>query len=454
MPNVIDLLEVTKAVVPHFRARHPALLINAFSVGGKIVFRLDALYHWTRFTVEGLAEALLARCVKSLTLHLARFAYRLARFASQRARKGRHHGEHPSAMGSTTMSFDTDLPVMVTGATGYVAGWLVKRLLDAGFTVHAAVRNPYDQDKIRHLERIAAGVPGTIRYFRADLLEPDSYADAMAGCSTVFHTASPFNVRVRDPQKELVDPALFGTRNVLETANCTPSVRRVVLTSSCAAIYGDNADLATTPDGVFNEAIWNTSSSLAHQPYSYSKTVAEREAWKIAGAQKRWDLVSINPSLVVGPGINPHATSESFEIVRQMGDGRMKMGAPDLRIGAVDVRDVADAHMRAAFTSAANGRYIVSGHDTSLPAMAATLLERYGGKYQIPRRILPKWLVWMVAPLTNRGITRRIVARNVGLPWRADNRRSRDELAIRYRPLAETMNDFFAQLIESGQLGR
>ncbi|MGZ2748618.1 NAD-dependent epimerase/dehydratase family protein [Burkholderia stagnalis] len=352
------------------------------------------------------------------------------------------------------MKIDTDLPVLVTGATGYVAGRLVQRLLEAGLTVHAAVRHPDDRDRLRHLERIAAGAPGAIRYFGADLLDPGSYADAMAGCGTVFHTASPFKAHVRDPQKELVDPALLGTRNVLDTANRTPSVRRVVLTSSCAAIYGDNADLAATPDGVFTEAIWNTSSSLTHQPYSYSKTVAEREAWHIAGAQRRWDLVTINPSLVIGPGINPHATSESFEIVRQMGNGTMKMGVPDLGIGAVDVRDVADAHVRAAFLPDASGRYIVSAHDTSLPAMAATLLERYGDDYPIPRRILPKWLVWSVGPLANRGITRRMIARNVGLPWRADNRRSRDELGMRYRPLAESMNAFFQQLVETGQLRR
>ncbi|MFP3560706.1 diaminohydroxyphosphoribosylaminopyrimidine deaminase, partial [Paraburkholderia sp. SIMBA_049] len=92
----------------------------------------------------------------------------------------------------------------------------------------------------------------------------------------------------------------------------------------------DNADLDAVPSGAFTEANWNTSSSLTHQPYSYSKTVAEREAWQIAGAQQRWRLVTIHPSLVIGPGINPYATSESFEIVRQMGDGTMKMGVPDL----------------------------------------------------------------------------------------------------------------------------
>jgi len=85
-------------------------------------------------------------------------------------------------------------------------------------------------------------------------------------------------IDVVDPQKELVDPAKLGTRNVLEEVNRTPSVKKVVLTSSCAAVYSDNADLENTPNGIFTEDIWNTSSSLKHQPYSYSKTLAEKEA--------------------------------------------------------------------------------------------------------------------------------------------------------------------------------
>jgi dihydroflavonol-4-reductase len=153
---------------------------------------------------------------------------------------------------------------------------------------------------------------GILRYFETDLLDEGSYAKAMQDCEVVFHTASPFTRDVEDPQKDLIDPAQLGTRNVLEQANTTGSVKRVVVTSSCAAIYGDNADLNEVESDRFAEADWNSSSSLEHQPYSYSKTLAEREAWKIAEAQDRWRLVVVNPSLVVGPGINPFATSESF----------------------------------------------------------------------------------------------------------------------------------------------
>jgi len=162
-------------------------------------------------------------------------------------------------------------PVLVTGATGYVAGWLIKKLLEEGITVHAAVRNPDNKEKLEHLENIVAQSKGTIKYFKSDLLEKGSYYKAMKGCELVFHTASPFIMEVNDPQVDLIDPAVLGTQNVLETANQTPSVKRVVVTSSCAAIYTDAIDSQNVPGGILTEENWNTTSSLEYQPYSYSK---------------------------------------------------------------------------------------------------------------------------------------------------------------------------------------
>lgn len=124
----------------------------------------------------------------------------------------------------------------------------------------------------------------------------------MAGCELVMHTASPFLLQgVTDAQESLVRPALEGTRNVLDSVNRTESVKRVVLTSSVVAIYGDARESRDVPGGVFTEDQWNTTSSVDHQPYSYSKTVAEQEAWKYQKAQNRWDLVTIHPGLVLGP---------------------------------------------------------------------------------------------------------------------------------------------------------
>jgi dihydroflavonol-4-reductase len=347
------------------------------------------------------------------------------------------------------LQIDPSHPVLVTGATGYVAGWVVKRLLEEGLTVHATVRDPSKTARLAYLQELADASPGSIAFFGADLVEEGSFAEAMAGCSTVFHIASPYTLDAKDPQKELVEPAVGGTRNVLQQVEETPSVTRVVITSSCAAIYGDNADLADTPTGVFTEEVWNASSTLTHNAYSYSKTEAEREAWRIHDAQDRWRLVVVNPCGVFGPGVRMHPTSESFKILTQLGDGTMSSGVPALGLGVVDVRDLAEAHLRAAFLPDANGRNIIAGHDSGFPEMARVLKEAFPS-YPLPGRTLPKFVIWMVGPFINPGLTRRFVSRNIGLPWKGDNGKSKRELGLSYRPLDQTLTEHFQQLIDEG----
>ena len=347
------------------------------------------------------------------------------------------------------VDIDKTAPVLVTGATGYVAGWLIKKLLEGGATVHAAVRDPQRTDKTAHLTALADNSPGSITFFKADLLEEGSYDEGMRDCRLVFHTASPFTTTVTDPQRDLIDPAQLGTRNVLQSASRIASVERVVVTSSCAAIYTDCADVQNAPGQVLTEAVWNTSASLDYQPYSYSKTLAEQEAWKLAEAQDRWRLVVVNPSLVVGPGTNPRPTSESFNLIKQFGDGTMKRGAPRIGIGTVDVRDLADAHIAAGFRPDAEGRHIISNTGTDFLEMAKTLLPRFGDAYPIPQKALPKWLLWLIGPMV-ANLPRRYITRNVNLPWRADNAKSIEKLGMQYRPLSESMNDMFAQMIDAG----
>ena len=331
-------------------------------------------------------------------------------------------------------TYDTSAPVLVTGATGYVAGWLVSRLLDEGFTVHAAVRDPSNANKTGPLQALADSKPGTIKFFTADLLDPDSYKEAMQGCAVVFHTASPFTVTVADPQRDLVDPALNGTRNVLESANEVESVRRVVVTSSCAAIYGVIEDVAKAPGGVLTENDWNTSSSLTVTPYNYSKTLAEKAAWEMAGAQDRWKLVVINPALVLGPGISPDQTSESFSYMKAFGNGALKDGAPPREIGMVDVRDVAEAHMRAGFVPEAKGRHITFAEAHGFIYIADVLREKFGTAWPFPTAEAP--------------------SSEPKLAWRADNSRSQRELGLVYHPVSTAITDMFAQLVEVGAILR
>ena len=346
-------------------------------------------------------------------------------------------------------------PVLVTGANGYVASWLVKRLLERGFDVHATVRDPRDPRKTRHLEAIAHGCSGTLSLFPADLLDPRGFDRAMAGCGLVFHTASPLIVRnVEDPQRDLVEPATLGTRNVLEAANRTPSVRRVVLTSSIVAIYGDAADLEGVDGDRFDESHWNTTSGERHQPYSWSKTLSERLAWNIAGEQAhageqaRWDLVVVNPGLVLGPSLSVHTSAEGVLVMRDFGNGYYRFGAPALEFAIVDVRDVAEAHIRAGTLPNARGRHILVSESLSLLEMAGILRSRFGDAFPFPRRTVPNAAALMLA--SRRGIPQAVARRNLGYPLRFDSRRARDRLGVTFRPADESIVDHFQQLLDDG----
>jgi nucleoside-diphosphate-sugar epimerase len=344
-------------------------------------------------------------------------------------------------------------PVLVTGGNGYVASWLVKRLLEHGFDVHATVRDPHDPRKTAHLNAIAHDCPGALTLFRADLLDPAAFDHPMADCSLVFHTASPLIVRdVEDPLRDLIEPATAGTRNVLEAANRTPSVRRVVLTSSITAIYGDAADLEQLDSDRFDESHWNTTSSVDHQPYSYSKTLSEQLAWESAGKQSRWDLVVVNPGLVLGPALSPHTKAEGVLMMLDFGNGYYRFGAPALEFAIVNVRDVAEGHLRAALTPEASGRHILVSESLSLIAIGEILRERFGDVFPFPRNTVANLAALMLAP--RRGIPQAVAKRNLGYPLRFDNRRSRTALGVTYRSAAESVVDHFQQLLDDGLVRR
>ncbi|WP_424983704.1 NAD-dependent epimerase/dehydratase family protein [Maritalea sp. S77] len=357
-------------------------------------------------------------------------------------------------MSQPTPDYSSTAPVLVTGATGYLAGWIVQRLLEEGKTVHAAVRDPRNTQKRAHLDEMAAALPGEIKYFKADLLDEGSFDAAMAGCDVVMHTASPFTSNITDPQKELVDPAVQGTRNVLQSANRVESVKRVVVTSSCASIYGDAVDVAKSPGNVLTEDDWNTTSRLDHQAYSYSKVEAEKAAWEMANAQDRWKLVTINPSFILGPGTAKSQTSESFNLVTQAGDGTFQMGVPKMEIGMVDVRDVAEAHLRAGYIAAAEGRHIVSTETHDFLYICQVLRKKFGEKYPFAKGYLPKWLVWLIGPMANKSLTREMVAKNVNHPWAADNSKSKKELGLTYHPIEPALEAMFQQLLDNGAVAK
>ncbi|AYF43850.1 diaminohydroxyphosphoribosylaminopyrimidine deaminase [Halobacteriovorax sp. BALOs_7] len=341
------------------------------------------------------------------------------------------------------MHIDKDKPILVTGATGYLASWIVKYLLEDGFTVHCAVRDPQNELKTSHLRSLTKD-SSKIKFFKSDLMIENSYEEAMKGCEVVIHTASPFFYDLKkDPQKTLVEPALKGTRNILNTVNKIESVKRVVLTSSIASIFGDTIEASTRKDPTFTEADWNDTSSLDHAPYSYSKVMAEKEAWDIEEKQNRWRLVVINPSWIIGPAVNPKASYESKKIFKQFCDGTMALGCPDINLAVVDVRDVAKAHINAATNFHIDGRNIISAANCNLLDIGRILRNEVGGLL-FPRFHLPKFLLWLIAPFVD--FTREYVKKNVGHQIYFDNSKSLKLDLVNYRPINETIKEYYYQL--------
>jgi dihydroflavonol-4-reductase len=256
----------------------------------------------------------------------------------------------------------------VTGATGFLASNIVKLLLDRGYTVHASVRSK-DEKKTAHLRALNGSE--RIIFFEADLLKEGSYDELVADVDVCFHTASPYVLNVTDAQTQLVDPAVKGTINVLESCTKSNRITRVVLTSSMAAI-------TDSPQGLLTEEVWNEKSSLTRNPYYYSKTCAEKAAWKFMEKEKRnYDLVVMNPWLICGPSFDP-GLNESNKVFLDILTGAYPV-VMGLEFAIVDVRDVSLAHVLAAETPEASGRYVCCSQSNvlSMQSVCDALIQEF-----------------------------------------------------------------------------
>ncbi|XP_021742550.1 tetraketide alpha-pyrone reductase 1-like [Chenopodium quinoa] len=248
--------------------------------------------------------------------------------------------------------------VCVTGASGFIASWLVKLLLLRGYTVHATVRDPNDQKKVEHLLGLE-GAKERLHLFKANLMEEGSFDSAISGCHGVFHTASPVPFAVNDPQADLIDPAIKGTINVLTSCKKFSSIKRVVLTSSMAAVLFTGKPQA--PEVVVDES-WFSDPELCKEPimsismwYRISKTLAEDAAWKFC-KENGIEMISMNPGMVIGPMLQP-TLNGSMALFFSCVNGAKTF--PNAAFGLVHVKDVATAHILAFEVPSASGRYVL-----------------------------------------------------------------------------------------------
>ena len=286
--------------------------------------------------------------------------------------------------------------VLVTGGTGFVGAHCLVQLLAAGHDARATVRDlARKRDLCAQLRQGGAGDAAEgVALFRADLNADAGWAEAVAGCDYVLHVASPFPSNVPKDENELIAPARDGALRVLRAAR-DAGVKRVVLTSSFAAIgYGVRG--RTSP---FTEKDWSDPGDPGVQPYQKSKTLAERAAWEfIAREGGQLELSVVNPVGIFGPALGPDL-STSIMLVKRLLDGAVP-GCPDLWFGAVDVRDVAELHVKAMTDPAARGeRFLATAGDfVSVLQIAQTLKQGLGAAARkVPTRRLPGWLMRTVA---------------------------------------------------------
>lgn len=336
--------------------------------------------------------------------------------------------------------------VTVTGASGYLGTHVVEQLLRAGHPVVATTRSKASAEATRRVLETVGAPTASLRFVTASLESDDGWSDAVGGSTYVIHTASPFPPAQPTDANELIVPARDGALRVLRAANVA-GVRRVVFTSSFAAVGYSRSDLSRP----FTEDDWTDGFDTANTPYVQSKTIAERAAWDYVGqGDVALELAVVNPVAIIGP---VHSTdfASSIGLVLMLLTGVMP-GNPKLSFGIVDVRDVADLHLRAMTNPAAAGqRFLAVSKSPVWVHEVATHLRRSLPDYsaKVPRRQLPNWLVKLAA---KRQPALASFVSEIGKTKYISNERAVTLLGWSPRSVASSIDDTVRSLAEVGAI--
>lgn len=337
--------------------------------------------------------------------------------------------------------------VLVTGGSGFVATYCIDQLLRAGYCVRTTVRALSRESQVRATLQ-ATGTPcgETLAFVAADLSADEGWQEAVAGCRYVLHVASPFPPRAPKHEDELIIPARDGALRVLRAAR-DAGVERVVMTSSFAAVgYGHKP--RTAP---FTEADWTDLNGPDVAAYPKSKTIAERAAWDfLAREGGKLELSVVNPVGIFGPLLSSDY-APSILIVQRLLEGAVP-ACPRLFFGTVDVRDVADLHLRAMTNPAASGeRFLaLAGDSLSLLAVARILKQRMGtAARRVPTREMPDWIVRLLAHFVS---DMKMIAPEVGKPKNISNEKARRVLGWTPRSNEESIVATAESLLRLGLL--
>ena len=345
------------------------------------------------------------------------------------------------------MPLEEDL-ILVTGASGFVATHIIQQLLQTGYRVRGTVRSLKNDQKVKPLYELCPESNDKLELVECDLLDEQCWPAAVKDCTHVLHTASPFPASNPKNEDELIKPAVDGTLFVLKACQEAGTVKRVVLTSSMAAIaYRPN------PDGrVLTEDDWSDLDDPSVYPYIKSKTLAEKAAWDFVNSiegEKKIELATINPTYIMGP-VLCGSTGTSMELPIRLLTRDMPM-LPDIYFGICDVRDVAKAHIKAMTIPESVGhRHIVDNGTLSLKEIAIIIDKEFRPQgYNVPTTVAPKFLM-RIAALFEPSV--RMLLPSIGRRADLDNCRLVNVLGITPYPKEKSILDICYSVIETGRV--
>ena len=334
-----------------------------------------------------------------------------------------------------------DKTVLVTGGTGFIAGWAIVKLIERGYRVRTTVRDLSREAALRAAISSQVDVTDKLTFTAAELTRDAGWDEAMSGCRYVLHIASPLGRESPHDRDALVEPARGGALRVLRAA-VAAGVERVVMTSAAATARERGSSAIST------ERIWADPEDPLLDPYRRSKILAERAAWDfMASGGGKTSLTTLLPGGVFGP-LLPGGTPGSVWVVRNMLAGKPPR-LINLGLSIVDVRDLAAAHVAALTAPQAPGeRFLCTGHFLWMPEIAQILRGGLGADgAKVPTRVLPDSLVYLLSLFMPQ---LRMFRHDIGQRRDADNSKARTLLGFESRPAAETLIDCARSLIGVG----
>ena len=318
--------------------------------------------------------------------------------------------------------------VLVTGGMGFVGIHAIHQLLRKGYNVKTTPRSLNGKDEILAMLKTAGIIQfDNLKFIEADLTRDANWDEAVKDCDYVLHIASPIYLRVPKDENEMIKPAVEGTFRVLEAAR-DAGVKRVVMTSNFGAVGYSHKDSTT----LITEESWTNPNEKGLSAYNKPKVLAERAAWDFIKTEGGGlELSVINPMGIFGPSFNDDLSS-GFELLKNLLDGSMK-AIPNLVLGIVDVRDVADLHIRAMTNPTANGQRFIalSGGTMSLPQIALFLKNKIpDAAKNASTRTLPDWVVRLAALFSPKA---KAIAPLLGINRNASNEKARKILGLQPR---------------------